>query len=125
MKHFADAGPSRWNDPDYILIGVVGNARNISAPPAKVKLTPNEQYSYMSLWSLMAAPLFYSGDITHLDPFTLNVLCNREVIEVNQDTLGRQARPLRHSDDELVLAKPLETVRLPWACSTCRRLRER
>ena len=108
MKHFEYAGPSRWNDPDYILIGVIGNARSIKDPPQPTKLTPNEQYSYMSLWALMAAPLFYSGDITRLDPFTLNVLSNHEVIGVNQDALGRQAKPIRHTEDELVMVKELE-----------------
>ncbi len=101
------AGPGHWNDPDYILIGIVGNARNPSAPPRSTPLTPNEQYSYMSMWCLMAAPLIYSGDITHLDRFTLNVLCNAEVIAVDQDELGKQARVVRQSEWELVLAKPL------------------
>lgn len=102
------AGPGGWNDPDYILIGWVGNAHRIDDPPQYTTLTPDEQYSYMSMWSLMAAPLFYSGLMSKLDAFTLNVLCNAEVIEVNQDSLGRQARPLRESEEELVLAKPLE-----------------
>jgi len=62
----------------------------------------------MSMWALMAAPLFYSGDITRLDPFTLNVLNNAEVIAVDQDSLGIQARIVRKTDDEFVLAKPLE-----------------
>ena len=62
----------------------------------------------MSMWVLMAAPLFYSGDITRLDPFTLNVLNNAEVIAVDQDALGRQARVVRKTDDEFVLAKPME-----------------
>jgi len=60
------------------------------------------------MWALMAAPLFYSGDITRLDAFTLNVLNNAEVIAVDQDPLGRQARILRKTDDEFVLAKPME-----------------
>ena len=102
------AQPGAWNDPDYILIGWVGNARRIEDPPQYTALTPDEQYSYMSMWSLMAAPLFYSGLMGKLDAFTLNVLCNAEVIEVNQDTLGKQARLLRESEEELVLAKPLE-----------------
>lgn len=101
------AGPGRWNDPDYILIGTVGNARKIDAPPVKTKLTADEQYSYMSLWALMASPLFYSGEMKALDDFTLNVLCNREVIAINQDVLGKQARVVRKSEDELVLLKPL------------------
>ena len=62
----------------------------------------------MSLWSLMASPLFFSGDMEKLDEFTLNVLCNREVIDINQDALGKQARIVRQTESEMVLAKPLE-----------------
>ncbi|MCG3147422.1 MAG: hypothetical protein PCFJNLEI_00862 [Verrucomicrobiae bacterium] len=91
------AGPGRWNDPDYLLLGVCGDAH----------ITPNEQYSYMSLWALMAAPLFFGGDMRKLDPFTLNILCNHEIIAVNQDELGRQARIVRQCDEEFILAKPL------------------
>ena len=61
----------------------------------------------MSMWCLMAAPLIYSGDITHLDEFTLNVLCNPEVIAVDQDRLGKQGRPVVRTDEALVLAKPM------------------
>ena len=107
-EHFADAGPGRWNDPDYILIGQVGNAFKIDAPPSPTKLTPDEQYSYMSMWALMASPLFYSGDMRYLDEFTLNVLCNTEVIDVDQDPLGKQARVVRKTASEFVLAKPME-----------------
>ncbi|MGB2808483.1 MAG: NPCBM/NEW2 domain-containing protein [Sedimentisphaerales bacterium] len=107
-RHFEYAKPGEWNDPDYILIGYVGNAHNIDEPPKQTKLTPNEQYSYMSMWCLMAAPLFYSGDMARLDEFTLNVLCNAEVIEVDQDALGRQAKPIVRTDQMFILAKPME-----------------
>jgi alpha-galactosidase len=106
-RHGEYARPGAWNDPDYILIGWVGDANNMGMGK-KTMLTPNEQYSYMSLWSLMAAPLIFSGDMTRLDPFTLNVLCNAEVIEVDQDPLGKQAKILRHNGDEFVLVKELE-----------------
>lgn len=109
-EHWEYAGPGRWNDPDYILIGVVGNAHawRSGSPPERVKLTANEQYSYMSMWALMASPLFFGGDMSRLDEFTLNVLCNAEVIDVNQDLLGKQARIVRKTKEEFVLAKPLE-----------------
>jgi alpha-galactosidase len=55
----------------------------------------------------MAAPLFYSGDVTTLDPFTLSVLCNPEVIEVDQDELGRGAAPLRTGQKTFLLVKDL------------------
>ena len=107
-RHYENAGPGHWNDPDYILIGYVGNAHSQSEPGQPTKLTPNEQYSYMSLWCLMAAPLFFSGDMALLDDFTLNVLCNAEAIEVNQDPLGRQAKPVVEDDETLIMAKPME-----------------
>jgi alpha-galactosidase len=46
--------------------------------------------------------------MARLDEFTLNVLCNPEVIEVDQDPLGKQAKPVVHTDETLILAKPLE-----------------
>jgi alpha-galactosidase len=106
-EHFEYARPGRWNDPDYILIGYVGDAHRNDAPPQPTKLNAEEQYSYMSLWALMASPLIYSGDMAHLDKFTLNVLCNAEVIDLDQDPLGRQARIVRKTSDEFILAKPL------------------
>ena len=106
--HYEYAGPGHWNDPDYILIGYVGNAFSQDQPGQLTSLTPNEQYSYMSMWCLMTAPLFFSGDMRMLDEFTLNVLCNAEVIEVDQDPLGKQARPLVQDDETLILAKPME-----------------
>jgi len=106
-QHYECAGPGRWNDPDYILIGRIGNAHRHDEPPKPTTLTPSEQYSYMSMWCLMAAPLVYSGDMRYLDEFTLNVLCNAEVIDVDQDPLGMQAKPIVHDDETLVMAKPM------------------
>ena len=106
--HPEAARPGRWNDPDYILVGSVGDAHHNDAPPTPTKLTPDEQYSYMSMWSLMASPLIFSGDMNYLDEFTLNVLCNSEVIDVDQDPLGKQGRIVRHTDSEFVIAKALD-----------------
>ena len=66
------AGPGHWNDPDMLCIGKVGfgNLR-----PSK--LTPNEQITQITLWSLIAAPLLIGGDIMEMDQFTLDVLEQR------------------------------------------------
>lgn len=98
--------PGEWNDPDYIQIGWIGKARGQGVP----ELTPmpaNMQYAYMSLWSLMASPLIYSGDMSKLDEFTLNVLCNPEVIEVNQDPLGECGLVIKQTDDRFLMVKNL------------------
>lgn len=99
--------PGAWNDPDYLQIGYVGDAHGGGGLARPCPLTPTEQYSFMSLWSLMAAPLVYSGDMGRLDAFTLNVLCNPEVIAIDQDPLGRCARAVRLTPDTFLLVKPL------------------
>ena len=106
-EHRAYSKPGSWNDPDYIQIGYIGDARGMGQP-APGPHSPNEQYAYMSLWSLMAAPLFYSGDMNHLDAFTLNVLCNPEVIDVNQDPLGESARVIPTGGESFAMVKRLE-----------------
>jgi alpha-galactosidase len=70
-------------------------------------MTPNEQYAFMSLWCLMASPLFYSGDMGKLDPFTLNVLCNPEVIDVDQDPLGQGAAVAMLSEETFLMVKEM------------------
>lgn len=98
--------PGAWNDPDYIQIGWIGSAFKMGKPEL-TQMPPAMQYAYMSLWCLMAAPLVYSGDMSKLDKFTLNVLCNPEVIDVDQDPLGQSARVIKHSDSCFFMVKNL------------------
>ena len=56
----------------------------------------------------MAAPLIFSGDITRLDDFTLGLLTNDEVIDVDQDPLGRPGRRVAKTGDLEVWARPME-----------------
>jgi alpha-galactosidase len=98
------AGPGGWNDPDNILIGRILWKGKLQPTP----LTHNEQYTYVTLWSLMSAPLVFGGDMRNMDAFTLSLLENPEVIAVDQDALGMQAVPvIRHGDLE-VWAKDME-----------------
>jgi len=99
--------PGAWNDPDYIQIGYVGEGLE-EGLPVHTTLTPNEQYAFMSMWCLLAAPLVYSADLSKLDEFTLNVLCNHEVIEIDQDPLGKGARAIRKTEESFALIKDLE-----------------
>lgn len=103
-KHAPYAGPSAFNDPDMLVLGYVGWGANLSP----TQLTPDEQYSHISLWSLLASPLLLGCDMERLDDFTLNLITNDEVIAVNQDALGKQAVPLVREEGVEVWAKELE-----------------
>ena len=82
------AGPGHWNDPDMLVVGYVGWGPRLHP----TNLTPDEQYTHISLWSLLAAPLLLGNDLERIDEFTLSLLTNDEVLAVDQDPLGREAR---------------------------------
>jgi alpha-galactosidase len=105
-EHGQYSKPGEWNDPDYIQIGWIGPAGKQSEPTL-TKMPPSMQYAYMSLWALMASPLFYSGDMSRLDEFTLNILCNNEVIDVNQDPLGESGSVTHLPDSCFLMVKNL------------------
>ena len=86
------AAPTRWNDPDMLYLH---------------RLQPDEQITQMTLWSLLAAPLLIGSDISKLSPFTLDVLGNGEVIEIDQDPLGIGARRVATAGQTEVWARPL------------------
>jgi alpha-galactosidase len=98
------AKPGHWNDPDMMIVGYVGWGKDIHP----TMLTPDEQYSHMSAWCLQSVPLLLGNDLTKLDAFTLSLLTNDEVIEVNQDPLGKQATTVSKLDSSGVLAKDME-----------------
>lgn len=98
------ASPGHWNDPDMLVVGHVGWGPNLHP----TKLTPNEQYTHLSLWCLLSAPLLLGCDLEKLDAFTLNLLTNDEVLDVNQDPLGRQGERIAAANDLELWTKHLE-----------------
>ncbi|HEX7365625.1 MAG TPA: putative Ig domain-containing protein [Pelobium sp.] len=99
------ARPGHWNDPDMMILGVLGWGRDEKWPS---KLTADEQYTHMSAWCLMSVPLLLGNDISLTDEFTLSLLTNSEVLDVNQDPLGKQATVIWQDADLGILAKDME-----------------
>ncbi len=97
------AGPGHWNDPDMLVVGWVGWGPGLH----KTRLTPDEQYTHMSLWSLLSAPLLLGCDLTRLDDFTMNLITNDEILAVNQDASGKQASRDLAEGSYQVWSKPL------------------
>ncbi len=97
-------GHGHWLDPDMMILGNVTTGTSLHP----TRLTPDEQYSHVSLFSLLSAPLLIGCPIEQLDAFTLNLLTNDEVIEINQDPLGKSARLVLEENGVQIWQKPLE-----------------
>ena len=88
------AGPGHWNNPGQMEIG-------------NGKLTNDECRMHMSLWCMLAAPLFASNDLTKMSPETLAILTNREVVAVDQDPAGIQGHRVWQEGPREIWMKPL------------------
>ena len=101
--YFPYVSPGHWNDPDMLVVGQVG----WSAKLRPTRLTPDEQYSHISLWCLLSAPLLIGADASKMDDFTLSLLTNDEVLAIDQDVLGKQAVQKIKTNDYEVWVKDL------------------
>lgn len=90
----AHAGPGHWNDPDMLEVGNGG-------------MTDTEYRSHFSLWSMMAAPLLIGSDLRKATPETFEILANKDLIAIDQDTLGKQATVLKSEDGRWTLVRQL------------------
>ncbi|MDP4273380.1 MAG: putative Ig domain-containing protein [Bacteroidota bacterium] len=97
-------GPGHFNDPDMLVVGYVGWGPKLHC----TKLTVDEQYTHISLWCLLSAPLLIGCDLAKLDDFTISLLTNDEVLDIDQDPLGKQAVLVAQQGDLDVYSKPLE-----------------
>jgi alpha-galactosidase len=88
------AGPGHWNDPDMLEVGNGG-------------MNHDEYLTHMSLWALLAAPLLAGNDLSSMSPETLSILTNREVIAIDQDAKGNQARRISQEGPLEVWSKSL------------------
>jgi alpha-galactosidase len=93
------AGPDHWNDPDMME---VGNGMSV-----------NEDRAHFSMWCMLAAPLMAGNDIRNMSGETKEILTNKDVIAVNQDSLGIQGFKYSSKDSVEIWFKPL--VNNNWA----------
>jgi alpha-galactosidase len=101
--HEKYAGPGHWNDTDMLVVGKVGWGR----PLRDTHLSPDEQITHITLWSLQAAPLIIGADLSQIDDFTTNLLGNSEVLAVDQDPLGHAAGRTTQNGRTEVWSRPL------------------
>ncbi len=88
------AGPGHWNDPDMLEVGNGG-------------MTYDEYKTHFSMWAMLAAPLMAGNDLRSMDDETKEILTNTDVIAIDQDSKGEQARKFIDMGEHEIWAKPL------------------
>jgi alpha-galactosidase len=96
------AGPGHWNDPDMLEIG-------------NGAMSEEEYRTHMSLWAMLAAPLLAGNDLRSMSAATRQILLNREVIAIDQDSKGKQGTPVVKADAYEIWRKPLAKGRVAVA----------
>ena len=102
------AGPGHWNDPDMLE---VGNGMNV-----------NEDRAHFSMWCMLAAPLIAGNDLRNMLKDTHDILTNKDVIAVDQDSLGVEGLKYSSRDSIEVWFKPL--VKGDWAMCVLNRSKQ-
>ena len=82
------SGPGGWNDPDMLEVG-------------NNNLTTTEQKSHFALWCFVKAPLILGNDLSDMSPEVLTIISNKNLIAINQDSLGKQATCVMNCKDSL------------------------
>jgi alpha-galactosidase len=93
------ARPGGWNDPDMLEVGNGG-------------MTKNEYIVHFSIWAISKAPLLIGCDVRNTTAEIISIIANKEVIAVNQDRLGIQAKKVRSEGDLEIWAGPLSGYRV-------------
>ncbi len=105
LREYNQSG--QWNDPDYMYIHKIRDGKHKMKPSHEIPLTTNQRYQYVTMWSIVCAPFFFSCDINEIDDFTLGLLCNAEIVNTNQDELVHVAEVVRDNDKEIIMVKKL------------------
>jgi alpha-galactosidase len=78
-----------WPDADMLPLGNLPHAG--AGDPRKTRLTPDEQVSMITLWSMFRSPLIMGGDLLSSDDWTTFLLTNADVIAIDQHSRDNRA----------------------------------
>ncbi len=90
LQKWAGVGrPGHWPDADMLPLGFLGPAPGWGQP-RKSRLSRDEQRTLVSLWCMFPSPLMLGGELTAADDWTISLLTNREVLDVDQHSTGNR-----------------------------------
>jgi len=85
QKWYPYIQPGTWPDCDMIPLGRI-SVRGERGQDRMTRLTRDEQYSLMTLFTISRSPLMFGGDLPSNDAFTLSLLTNDEVLKMHRES---------------------------------------
>ena len=98
------AGAGHWPDADMLPVGAVRQCGDIPEKDRVTSFTQPEQRTMMTLWCMMRSPLMVGAELTKNDDFTLKLLTNRDVLEIEKTAYC--AHPVYRTDEECLWFAP-------------------
>jgi alpha-galactosidase len=100
QKWFGYIRQGTWPDCDMIPLGRL-SIRGEVGSDRMTRLTRNEQYTLMTLFTVFRSPLFFGGDLPSNDDFTLSLLTNKDVLKMHSESSN--VRQLYHTDGKVAI----------------------
>lgn len=92
----AFCGPLSFNDMDMLEVGR--------------GLTTEEDKTHFGMWCIMDSPLLIGCDMRSTSETAQKLMCNKELIALNQDTLFQQAYVVKRDGELYTLVKDIEVL---------------
>lgn len=100
QKWYPYIAPGTWPDCDMIPLGRIA-IRGERGLDRMTRLTKDEQYTLMTLFTIFRSPLIFGGDLPSNDAFTLSLLTNKEVLKMHRE--GENVRQLFQKDHKVAI----------------------
>jgi len=100
QKWYPYIAPGTWPDCDMIPLGRI-SVRGERGNDRMTRLSKDEQYTLMTLFTIFRSPLMFGGDLPSNDAFTLSLLTNKEVLKMHRESTS--VRQLYQKDNKVAI----------------------
>ncbi len=81
--------PGTYPDADMLPEGYLGPHPGWGEP-RQSRYTRDEQQTEFTLWAISRSPLIFGGNLTKLDDFTRSLMTNKELLQIDQNSMGNR-----------------------------------
>ncbi len=105
------SSPGKYPDLDMLPVGPMAR-RAMRGEPRMSNFTPDEQRTMLSLWAIFGSPLMVGCNLPEMDAFTLSLLTNRGVLEL--DGADKESEEIVRNDGLIVWSAKSRTEDIIW-----------